>query len=525
MKPSSIHPVARASLLCTSAMIFACGGIVEDSLELGQTTSAGVMGQGVMGQGVMGQGVMGQGVMGQGVMGQGISITGTEFDGRGMYWHSQRKHGGTLVDGTPLDLVGVIQGELVGIAFLRGDKGEGTSHLGCKVTQYGVTRNCGWTIRNVGKCTPKTEVRVAAQDSLCRGGPSALGSSEGNAMIRVCSGTQGCDYPNKTWLGQNDNACGYEPSVSFTCPYEGTFTVMTGAYASSDNKFSATPAASSLSAVTYPVLKGIYRGPDLKGATLLADEYLPDGTTGVTGFKYRITSVEAETEPLPEGYTTAYPAGTTYLYGLEHQLPDASWVTSCGEDGAAVSAAIPTDGAWDATGAKLHSSTHFTFACTSGVMGKCYRWGYRPWVNASFWDHHQTCTRMARADYCGDGYSWTKDGTTINFSDRMATPVQKMSDDAAYTEDGGFFFEAGWGTSGARCLSHYRWYDLPEGFAADRCQNQLRDPTQPTYNFAWGAYGPTICDTETEAVTRFGTAMHDLSQCNGVEGGCAEITW
>ena len=22
----------------------------------------------------------------------------------------------------------------------------------------------------------------------------------------------------------------------------------------------------------------------------------------------------------------------------------------------------------------------FTFACTSGVIAKCYRWGYRPWL-------------------------------------------------------------------------------------------------------------------------------------------------
>ena len=31
-------------------------------------------------------------------------------------------------------------------------------------------------------------------------------------------------------------------------------------------------------------------------------------------------------------------------------------------------------------------------------------------------DHHQACVRMVRADYCGDGRSWTVNGRRVNLS-------------------------------------------------------------------------------------------------------------
>ena len=33
--------------------------------------------------------------------------------------------------------------------------------------------------------------------------------------------------------------------------------------------------------------------------------------------------------------------------------------------------------------------------------------------------YHQACTRMARADYCGDGTSHTQDGTWIEYYDKL----------------------------------------------------------------------------------------------------------
>ena len=49
----------------------------------------------------------------------------------------------------------------------------------------------------------------------------------------------------------------------------------------------------------------------------------------------------------------------------------------------------------------------FDLACTSGAVGKCIRWGYRPWEEQPGGPPlaalHQACVHMARADYGGDG--------------------------------------------------------------------------------------------------------------------------
>jgi hypothetical protein len=51
------------------------------------------------------------------------------------------------------------------------------------------------------------------------------------------------------------------------------------------------------------------------------------------------------------------------------------------------------------------------------------RVGYKPWKMAadgrSMWDYHQACTRLIRADYCGDGVSRTRDGVEIEIVDRF----------------------------------------------------------------------------------------------------------
>ncbi|HEX8375443.1 MAG TPA: ADYC domain-containing protein, partial [Geminicoccaceae bacterium] len=76
------------------------------------------------------------------------------------------------------------------------------------------------------------------------------------------------------------------------------------------------------------------------------------------------------------------------------------------------------------------------------------RAGYAPWD-----DRHgagtgaalfQTCTRMYRADYCGDGIGWTRNGMTIDTYDIHG--IQRPEDPATLP------FEAGWGPDGATCV-------------------------------------------------------------------------
>lgn len=82
------------------------------------------------------------------------------------------------------------------------------------------------------------------------------------------------------------------------------------------------------------------------------------------------------------------------------------------------------------------------FTCTSGAIGKCIRWGYTPSAGAL----HEACVRMVRADYGGDGTSFTRDGTPIAFCDRAGIHRCRQPRD----------IEAAWAASGAVCVGHPR---------------------------------------------------------------------
>lgn len=104
-------------------------------------------------------------------------------------------------------------------------------------------------------------------------------------------------------------------------------------------------------------------------------------------------------------------------------------------------------GHWDETGAHAIDGDELTYACMNGVIAKCVDWGYAPWNVGA--DLHQTCTRLARADYCGDGHSWTMNGTLIDLYDTLG--VQDPVHDPELS------FEAAWGEDGALCVNATRW--------------------------------------------------------------------
>jgi hypothetical protein len=119
---------------------------------------------------------------------------------------------------------------------------------------------------------------------------------------------------------------------------------------------------------------------------------------------------------------------------------------------------IPVDGYWNyeqgvpGGGAKIESTTRFTFACPQiGAIGKCVDAGYEPWAagvdGAPLDAEHEACVRVMRADYCGDGTPHTVNGTLINIYDSAG-----VQDDS---EPWGL--EAEWDGDGARCItSHVR---------------------------------------------------------------------
>ena len=106
----------------------------------------------------------------------------------------------------------------------------------------------------------------------------------------------------------------------------------------------------------------------------------------------------------------------------------------------------------------------FELTCTSGAVGKCIRWGYRFWeekpAGPPLRALHRACIHMTRADYGGDGSTFTRDGTLIDFCDRFG--IQTCEWDRPLP------FEAAWGVEGAVCVARPRIADLVslDGLAA-----------------------------------------------------------
>ncbi|MBW4434899.1 MAG: hypothetical protein KME28_25095 [Pelatocladus maniniholoensis HA4357-MV3] len=182
------------------------------------------------------------------------------------------------------------------------------------------------------------------------------------------------------------------------------------------------------------------KGKDLKGAQFDAvDEQ---------GRKLNFQIKDVELDPQD-------PEKETYLYTVFYlDRSDSKWKNLCTPDAKNVAKAIPLSGFWDKTGAYIESTNLVTFGCTSGVTAKCVRWGYKPWKNVkgkSLRDFHQACTRMARADYCGNGKPHTREGTLIYIYDVL--DIQNKGSEK------GMVFEAAWGPDGASCINRPRWFE------------------------------------------------------------------
>jgi hypothetical protein len=228
-------------------------------------------------------------------------------------------------------------------------------------------------------------------------------------------------------------------------------------------------------------------GASLIGAHLYAQVRNLDATPPVTALvEYRITNIAEEDTMYDPTYT-----GSTFLYTLEQNVDNSgSWQPACPVDFDGRRVAIPLAATWDAHGDRIESSSLFTFGCTTAVIAKCYRWGYRPWVTGygDLAAMHWACTRLARADYCGNGVSHTRDGTWVNVWDNLASPgpIQTHGE----LTPPGMLFEAGWSTTGAVCLSRARWLVDGDSLAA-LCPGRLISPS----------LGEPTCHTMLEALS------------------------
>lgn len=99
-----------------------------------------------------------------------------------------------------------------------------------------------------------------------------------------------------------------------------------------------------------------------------------------------------------------------------------------------------------------------TLTCSSGAVGKCVRFGYKPWVKGpqgeDLLPYHAACVHLVRADYAGDDQPHTRNGTNIDIYDHIGIQKPETTPDPAWD------FEAGWAPGGAVCVRHTRWNDL-----------------------------------------------------------------
>lgn len=198
----------------------------------------------------------------------------------------------------------------------------------------------------------------------------------------------------------------------------------------------------------------IVKGKDLKGAQFNAvDEQ---------GRKLNFEIKDVELDPKDR-------EKETYLYTVFYlDSADSQWKNLCTPDAENVAKAIPLTGSWDETGKHTESSDIITFGCTSGVLAKCVRFGYKPWKTVkgkSLREYHQACTRMARADYCGNGKSHTREGTPIDVYDELG--IQKK------TPNNGMVFEAAWSSDGATFINRPRWFETVSEIRQE-CHNKLK---------------------------------------------------
>ena len=155
---------------------------------------------------------------------------------------------------------------------------------------------------------------------------------------------------------------------------------------------------------------------------------------------------------------------------------DQTWRSMCFDEAGQPADMVPLMGmAWDfATGDRIDSPSAFTIACKDGALEKCVHLGYRPWATqqsctgtgrnkrcttVSLKEYHQACVRMLRADYCGDGKSYTVDGTLLDIYDYLQPPVQLREEN--------WDIEARWTNNGASCLSTPRHPELWPGGCPD----------------------------------------------------------
>lgn len=212
-----------------------------------------------------------------------------------------------------------------------------------------------------------------------------------------------------------------------------------------------------------------------------------DVQVGNVAYQFQINRVDVDTQ---SGFQDIY----LYEIVFRNNNPPGPWLNLCTDAKGSPVAAVSIENYWNMkTGARIDAPGTITFACVNGAIGKCVRWGYRPWAmgktcsgpactSISLKEHHQACTRMVRADYCGKGQPHTVDGTVIDVFDALTPPVQSR-----VTQ---WPIEAMWRPDGATCVSATRLKALTADGSFSDCKGNERsrdDVVECTTNYLVGS--------------------------------------
>jgi hypothetical protein len=220
-------------------------------------------------------------------------------------------------------------------------------------------------------------------------------------------------------------------------------------------------------------------GARLTGSALTGAALAGTLSTGVP-VTLRIDAVTAGSDPDVQRYAVSVAAAGSGTYQ-----------PLCGlAAGGGPVLAIPLSGGWDESQGTSTGGSHvdapgaFTFACEGYALAKCVEYGYAPWrsvneckargdcASRALSPFHEACTRLIRADYCGDGTPATRDGTQVDVWDRFGI---QSDDQSAWS------FEAEWSPDGAVCVAETRWATFPGGgdvasYVRDHCPERWQVP-------------------------------------------------
>ncbi|MEM9462697.1 MAG: ADYC domain-containing protein [Myxococcota bacterium] len=157
-----------------------------------------------------------------------------------------------------------------------------------------------------------------------------------------------------------------------------------------------------------------------------------------------------------------------YLYDFYWYVSDSIQIPMCNAmgNGGSTSATILENIAVDeALGTISPAPGNLYLACDAGAIGKAVARGYHPDDHGT--DVLQAAVRMIRADYCGDGNSWTAAGTELfseEYREFVITEALGLPGEVVPNTQ----LESFWTPHGAKCLSHRRY-----GNGIVTCENSV----------------------------------------------------